>query len=434
VFFVGLSLLFHLSFLEKRKPAALIGTIVAMLMALGCKETAAIAPLALVLTSLFFPKGAAENSFSLNPGKLRSKISAFLRDPLSWAPALGLLVIYLGLYQGLNLGGMNNLSYIDPFANPGRYLSHLVIHLPIMWLATLSPIFPSIGMFMPELLPTLAVIGLLVFVLFLWALRPYRKKTLVIWAFLLYLGALLPQLGTDAGERSLYFPYVFASILIALLVQEISFLARRFSPAVSRAPRITRIFGWYLLIGVILLGVIFSIITPFSYMKTSAQFLKDPLTAVPHIKSSTQHLLILNTRSFFSLLMLPSTLEDHTRQSLDIRILSAHTAKASLERSGDSGFILHMDRKGWLSNFMAGAFRTHPKLEPGKVYNNNLFNAALIKLLEDRSDVLAVRFDMQFPLNAPNLLFLYWNGRSFQPIDIGALPLNKIIPLNPRRH
>jgi hypothetical protein len=256
---------------------------------------------------------------------------------------------------------------------------------------------------------------------------------LVIWAFLLYLGALLPQLGTDAGERSLYLPYVFGSILIALLVQEISFLARRFSAAVSRTPRITRIFGWYLFIGVIVLGVIFSIITPFSYKETSAQFLKDPLTAVPHIKSSTQHVLILNTRSFFSLLMLPSILEDHTQQSLDIRILSAHTAKASLERSGDSGFILHMDRKGWLSNFMARAFRTHPKLEPGKVYNNNLFDATLIKLLEDRSDVLAVRFEMHCSLNAPNLLFLYWDGRSFQPMDIGALPLNKVVPLNPRR-
>lgn len=433
VFFVGLSLLFHLSFLEKRKPAALLGTIVAMLVALGCKETAAIAPLVLVLTSLFFPQGMAKNSFSLNPEKLRTRVSAFLRDPLSWAPALGLLVIYLGLYQGLNLGGMNNLSYIDPLANPGRYLAHLVIHLPVMWLATLSPIFPSIGMFMPKLLPTLAVIGLLAFVLFLWALWPHRKKRLVVWAFLLYLAALLPQLGTDAGERSLYFPYVFACILIALLVKEISFLARRFSPTFSRAPRITRIFGWYLLIGVIVLGIIISIITPFSYVEMSAQFLKDPLTAAPHIKSSTQHVLILNTRSFFSLLMLPSILKDHTQQSVDIRILSAHTAKASIERSGDSGFILHMDRKGWLSNFMAGAFRAHPKLEQGKVYRSNLFDATLIKLLEDRSDVLAVRFDMHCPLNAPNMLFLYWDGRSFQPMDVEALPLNKIVPLNPRR-
>ena len=38
----------------------------------------------------------------------------------------------------------------------------------------------------------------------------------------LYLLTLLPQLGADAGERLLYYPYVFASVLLAVLVMPIS--------------------------------------------------------------------------------------------------------------------------------------------------------------------------------------------------------------------
>lgn len=69
---------------------------------------------------------------------------AALKDPLSWAPAILVFVVYLTLYKTLSLGEMNNLAYIDPLSRPGAYLGHLVVHLPVMWLATVTPVFPSL--------------------------------------------------------------------------------------------------------------------------------------------------------------------------------------------------------------------------------------------------------------------------------------------------
>jgi hypothetical protein len=433
VFFICLALLFHLSWLKRRKPLSLIASSLALVLALGCKETAAVAPLIIVLTSFFFPQGKAEGTFSFKWKDLRGRFTTLLRDPLSWVPALGILVLFLGLYLGLNLGGMNNLSYIDPFSNPGAYLSHLVFHLPVMWGAALSPIPPSTLMYVPESLLFMAGIGLFLFILFLWALWPRRKEPLVVWAFLLFHLALLPQLSTDAGERLLYLPFLFFAVLIALLIREIPRLAKRFCPPAPAAPRFTRVFGWYLVVSVVVLALIFSIIMPFSMLEYSRAYLENPLTAKPYLEGPAQHILTLNNRDFFSFLMIPTTFEDLAGRSLDVRILSACRAQASIERSGEKSFILRMDRKGWFTNFLAAAFRSNPVLEKGKVYDNDLFRATLLELSEDRSDVLAARFDMHRPLNDQTILFLYWTGNSYKPLDITSLPLQQTVILNPRK-
>ena len=106
---------------------------------------------------------------------------------------------------------------------------------------------------------------------------------------------------------------------------------------------------------------------------------------------------------------------------VDIRVLSACNAVVSVERTGDTSFVIRADRKGWLSNAFAKIFRTDPTLQKGKVYKNNLFSATLIELTPDAMDVLAVRFDIARPLDDLTLLFLYWEGKSFRTMDFGAL-------------
>lgn len=425
VFFIGLSLLFHLSWLKKRKAASIIGVLLTMIAAFGCKETAAVGPLVLILTSFIFPQGVETETFSL-----RMKLSTFLRNPLSWAPSLSIMIIFLGLYKGLNLGGMNNLSYIDPVSNPISYAGHLVLHLPVMWLAALSPILPSILLFESNILLPLSGLGLLFFIVFLGALKHLWRKNLVIWAFLLFHLALLPQLGTDAGERLLYFPYIFFSTIIAFLIMEIPFIARRLTRVTTEAPRITRILGWYLLIGVVVLGLLISIVTPFYYVKYSKSYLKGPLSAALHVSETDQKIIILNAPDFFALLMTDTLLEREIGRSLDTYILSSHNAKVSLERTGDRRFILSMDRKGWLSNFLAEAFRSQPRLKQGMVYRRFLFDATLLELTQDQTDALTVLFEWHSPFKSPTVLFLYWNGKSFQPLDMKSLPINEKIPLN----
>ena len=60
-------------------------------------------------------------------------------------------------------------------------------------------------------------------------------------------------------------------------------------------------------------------------------------------------------------------------------------------------------------------------LAAGRVYDTDLFQATLLELTPDGSDVLAVRFDLKPPLDDPSLLFLYWNGREFEPLDLASL-------------
>jgi hypothetical protein len=101
----------------------------------------------------------------------------------------------------------------------------------------------------------------------------------------------------------------------------------------------------------------------------------------------------------------------------------------SVERTGDSSFVIHTDRKGWLSNTFAKLFRTNPTLQEGKVYQNNLFSATLLELIPEATDVLAVRFDITKPLDDQSLLFLYWDGERFLIMDFTSLEEGKEVIL-----
>ncbi|NIM91162.1 MAG: hypothetical protein GTO17_09465 [Candidatus Aminicenantes bacterium] len=429
VFFITLSLLFHMAWLKKRRPFALVGSLITLALALGCKESAAVAPLVLILMTFLMP-GAKDEETTLDLKTIRKRIPVFFRDWLSWVPSLVVLFLYLGFYSTLKLGGMNNLMYIDPLASPARYLSHLVLHLPIMWLATLSPIPPSLFWFFPSTLVPLAVAGLVLFALWIWALFPFLRRPLVLWALIVYLLALLPQMGADASERGLYFPLAAAGILLAISLVQINPFAKRLTPKGPRAPLFTRGFGWYLLVGVLASGLVLSAYYPFIYVPSFAGIERDTLTAQSFVEErKPDHVLVLNTGGPFITFYMGGTLEYHLGHPVDVRVLSACNAVVSVERTGDASFIIRSDRKGWLSNTFAKIFRTDPKLQEGKVYQNNLFSATLLELVPDATDVLAVRFDIAKPLDDHSLLFLYWDGERFLIMDFTTLEEGKEVIL-----
>ena len=429
VFFITLSLLCHMAWLKKRRAWALIGTLAALALALGCKESAAVAPLVLILLSFFMPEARDEEK-ALDLKTIRKRIPIFFRDWPSWVPALIVLFLYLGLYSTLKFGGMNNLMYIDPLASPARYLSHLVLHLPIMWLATLSLVPPSLFWFFPSTLVPLAAAGLILFALWIWALFPLLRRPLVLWALIVYLLALLPQMGADASERGLYFPLAAAGILLALSLVQIHPLARRLRPKDPRAPLFTRVFGWYLLFGVLISGFMLSAYYPFIYVPSFAGLKREALTAKPFLEErKPDHVLVLNTSSPFITFYLGGTLEYYLGHPVDVRVLSACNAVVSVEREGDASFVIRTDRKGWLSNMFAKLFRTNPKLHEGKVYQNNLFSATLVELIPDATDVLAIRFEIAKSLDDQSLLFLYWDGERFQVMDFATLEEGKEVIL-----
>jgi hypothetical protein len=422
VFFINLSILFHMTWLKKRRIWALVSSLIAVALALGSKESAATAPLILILMTFLMPEGEEDEEITISFKTIRGRISSFFKNWYLWIPALVVLILYLTIYKTINIGGMNNLLYMDPLTQPGKYFSHLITNLPIMLFATLSILPPSISFFIPNTLIPFSICGLILFILWLWALLPAIRRPIVVWAMLVYFLVLLPQMGTDASERGLYVPFVAASILLAIPLVQIKPFAKRLKDKGFNAPVFTRIFGWYVLIGILITGLILSAFYPFYFAPSFSKPERDSLTAQSVIeKRNPDHVLVLNTSGPCLTFYMGGILEYHTGHQTDVRILSACNAIMSLERTGYSSFIIHADRKGWISNIFARMFRTKPILKKGRIYKNNLFSATLLELTPDEKDVLAVRFEMETSLDDKSLLFLYWDGSQFQSIDIAAL-------------
>ncbi len=333
------------------------------------------------------------------------------------------MVAYLGLYKALGFGGITSGMYVDPLTNPVGYLGHLVLHLPVMWLATLSPVPPSLVWFVPALIVPLAVVGLVAFLVWLAALWPQRRSGLVLWALGLYILALLPQMSTDASERALYFPAVGASVLLATLVVQLGFIARRLAPNRPRAPRFTRVVAWMVLLGVLLPGALLSATLPFAYLPSLSKPETDVLSALPYIEErEPAHVLFTNTPGMLHLFYLSPVIDFRVGHPVDVRVLSSMNGVMTLERVDATDFVIHADRSGWLTNPFAGMLRAPGPPEQGKVFENDLFSATLLTLTSDQEDVGAVRFHLSIPLSDPSLLFLVWDGEGFRPLDLASIP------------
>lgn len=430
VLFVNLSLLAHTLWLDKRRPWALAASLAALVAALLSKESGVAAPLVIVLMTLVMPRGREVVLPAASRSSLRAMGAAFLRDWLSWAPAVALLVGYLAIYRSLGFGGIDSGVYVDPFANPGRYAAHLIGHLPVMWLGTLSPIPPFLTMFWPAVTAPLAAAGTVAFVVWAAGLWSMRRSALVAWAMGLYLLALLPQMSSDASERGLYFPAIGSSILLALLLMQIGPIARRVAPAVCRAPILTRIVGWAALVCILAPGVVLSATMPYIYVPAFEIPNEQVASIFPHVEErDPDHLLVLNTSGPVHTFYLPPIVEFYVRRSIDVRVLSSMNGVVSVERVGERSFVLRANREGWLTNFFAGVLRSPVRLKLGRVYQRDILTATLLELTSDGRDLLAVRFELDRPLDDPSVLFMQWDGETFRPIDLAALPVGEILTI-----
>lgn len=425
-FFV-LAMLAHRHWLEHRRAPALVGSLASLALAFGCKESAATAPLVLVAMSFFLPRGRVEGELSW--GAIPGRLGHLMRDWTGWLPQLALLALYLGMYTGLELGGMNNLMYVDPFSKPGLFLKNALVNAPILWLASLSPAWASFTMFMPELVPIYVVGGIAALLTWLWALWPWRRHPLSWWAMGMYLLVMAPQLGTEASERALYFPMLFGGILLAQVAARVRFLARR-TGAPERTPLWTRLCGWWVLGGMVVLGLITSAVLPWSMRDSLSAPEREISTALPYVDDpGAQRILLLNTSGMFATYYPGDTLRYLLDRPVNLWVLSSAHGTWTLERGEGDRFVIRTDRPGWISNMFARVVRVDPELEPGAVYDEGIFTATLLELTDDHRDTLAVRFDLAHPIDDPDWLFLTWNGEAYVPLDLAALPPGERIPL-----
>jgi hypothetical protein len=248
----------------------------------------------------------------------------------------------------------------------------------------------------------------------------------VLWALFLYLIALLPQLGTDASERGLYFPMIPASILLACAASTVGGLVRKMVQKPVIYSRWTRIMGWGALLGVLVPGTLLSGAMPWMFLPSFKKPEKELRTLLPYLSErQPEHVVLLNTSGIFLTFYAWDTVNYLSDQPQDVWLLSSAQGVFSMERTGESSFIIHTDRPGWLNNLFTRLLRTNPKLKPGQRYETKIFSATLTEMTPKGSDVLSVRFDFKHPLKDPRWLFLYWNGQAFEPLDIQSLPMGE---------
>ncbi|UCH35860.1 MAG: glycosyltransferase family 39 protein [Armatimonadota bacterium] len=425
VTFINAALLAHVSWRETGRPILLATSLLCLALALTCKESAVVAPLSVVLLEWLLTRS--------------EKAPFALAIKRSWYSA-AILFVFLAAYELLHLGGMGNLLYLDPLAQTRLYLGNVATAMPVMFSGALTLIPPILTLFAPHTSVPLALLGGLVWLLFLWGIWPMRREPVVQWSLALFVLALLPQAATDPSGRLLYYPFVPMSYLLALLLCTTAPLARRCHQRGEEPPRRppialpTRIWGWYVLIGLFLPGAVFSAVLPKTYLASMQRPEHDVLTSLDVVRAHVEKnpdgtVVILNTSGQFLTLYVGGIYQFNLRRTVPTRILSSLNGQVTLERTGLRSFVLSTDRPGWLGNLFARVVRCNRQLTPGRVYRTSLFDAALRRLTPDRTDVLSVEFHFRRPLDDPSLLFLTWNGRAFVPLDVAALELGRRMPL-----
>ena len=129
--FTAAALVAHASWLERRRPATLVASLLALVLALGSKESVVVVPLGLVgLSAVAHARAARAGAGPVG------WLAALGRDLPAWLPALLVLAGYLVAYRALGFGVGSSQLYADPFSEPLTFLGHLVVQAPVLWLAT----------------------------------------------------------------------------------------------------------------------------------------------------------------------------------------------------------------------------------------------------------------------------------------------------------
>ncbi len=173
--FLNLAFLCHIIARQERKRWLFGLSLVLFLLAMASKETAAAYPLIVAAYEFFFADRLGNEHEGVT---LIKRLRLFFRYWWSWVSPLLVFAAYMILYRSM-LPPFRSLMYLDRFSQPVQYLSMMVINLPVMFVALLTQLLPSIVAMFPGSLPFTAVAGVVLFGLVIWALLPYRGERAV---------------------------------------------------------------------------------------------------------------------------------------------------------------------------------------------------------------------------------------------------------------
>ncbi len=432
VIFINLALVAHLHWRATGGAARRVGSLLCLVLALMCKESAAVAPLGILL--LEWVLGRAEGD---------SRVSMIKR---SW-PALAIFVAFGLAYVLLDLGDTSNLLYLNPISQTRLYLPHAAMALPVLLAAALTIMrTPALG-WPPQLREKSALVGITAALLLVWALKPLWRHASVRWSAGFFVLQLLPQTATEPGPRLLYCSLVPLNFLLAMLIA--AAFPRFFreemkdgvAPAnapqglVERMPLVTRAWGVYALIGLSLAGYARSYYGTkrmIAAMHIPEQRIAPSVIMVGEHLQQNRHLtvVILNTGGPQPTLYAGGAYSYHYGKRVTTRVLSSLDGPATLERIGPRSFVISTDQPGWLTGHLSRIVRRDPRLSVGQRFRTPLFEAEVLRLTPDGADVLSVAFTFHEALNRRDLLFLAWDGRGIAPFDLAGLGLHHAVSLD----
>ena len=436
--FLNLAVWSHIRAREERKPWRFALSLLFFLAAFASKETAAIYPIIIAVYEFFYAEKLAVRD---EPAKISfwERIRLFLRHWWAWTIPLLVFAAYMAFYRSL-FPPVTSLMYVDPFTQPLSYLARALPNLPVMFVGLLTQYLPSIVMMMPASLPFVAVFGIILVILLIWALLLYRNELSLWFALTIFTLSLLPGLATEPGERLLYFPSVYGLFVVSWLILRIPRLRSRISlredlpePASSPlAPKLSRIWGWYLLVSAFILPLALLFIYPFMWIPSMQWPEQTVIESLPLIDADIhQHAVYLNTNSSYNTFYLPDIYRYHRGEYVDLRVLSSFNGRVSALSEGPNTILLRTEDAGWLSNMFASLIRTEPEFSVGDTYTTELFTVTILKITPDREDVLEARFEFNIPLDDPALALIYYDGEVFRhwiPSEEWQL-LNSIVDL-----
>jgi hypothetical protein len=347
--------------------------------------------------------------------QLPVRIRFFIQRWWAWGIPLAVFSVYMILYRSL-VPPMHNLMYIDPFTQPLDYLVAALTNMPIMFVGLLTQFLPSLAVMLPATLPFVISFGVILIILLVWALLPYRRERTVWFALLVFVLGLLPGLATDPGERLLYFPSIYGLYVVAWLILQIPFL-HRFSEtdAPPGVPVLGSTWGWYLLISALILPLILLFIYPSMWipgLKLPENTVLNSLAIIDH--EVHEHVIYLNTDSSFNTFYLPDIYRYHRGSYIDLRMLSSFNGHVWAKQESDHVLMLKTENSGWLSNMFARTLRLTPVLTENTTYITPLFAATILDVSPDGKDVQEVSFEFVNTLDDPSMVFLYYDGHTFR--------------------
>jgi hypothetical protein len=425
--FLNLALLCHVIAREERRPKLFAASLVFFLGAFASKETAAIYPVVIGIYELFFAVRLANNGeFSGRVGRIRLMLKSW------WAWTIPLIVFgaYMVFYRSL-LPPISTMMYVDPFSQPARYLATAIPNIPLMFIALLSQFLPSIALMVPGTLSIAAGLGLVLALLLVWALLPYRNQPVLWFSLVVFTLALLPGLATDPGERLLYYPSIFGFFPIAWLVLNIPAVKERFMPECRNGVRyLGPLLGWYLAVSSLVLPVALLVVSPAMWIQSMKVPEKTIVDSLPLIDDDVhEHVIFMNTNSSFNTFYLQDIYRFHRDRYVDLRVLSSFNGRVEARFEPPHTLDLRTEDIGWLSNFFARVIRVNPDFEVGDEFVTDTFTAEIQRVTPKKSDVMQVRFAFSLPLDHQSVVLLYWDGKRYQSwLPTGAWqPLNSTV-------